>query len=131
MKLPFMPAPFAIKPINIPAVAPEVKKPVQAVVPPVVKKPPVARVKKVAAAPVKEAIADKPATSGLDIESPLTIDDAISYIYAKSIEQLAKETGQSKKIVKKRIDALWNRDSLEERNGYYRYQNTASWKTSK
>ena len=131
MKLPFMPSPFAIKPINIPAAAaPVVQPPAQTVVPPVARKPPVARVKKAAATPVKEVIAE-PTVKILDVESPLTIDDAISYIYAKSVEQLAKETGQPKKIVKKRIDALWNKDYLEERNGYYRYQNTASWKTSK
>ena len=130
MKLPFMPSPFAIKPINIPAVAPVVQPPAQTVVPPVTRKPPVARVKKAAATPVKEVIAE-PTVKSLDVESPITVDDAISYIYAKSVEQLAKETGQPKKVVKKRIDVLWNKDYLEERNGYYRYQNTASWKTSK
>jgi hypothetical protein len=130
MKLPFMPSPFAIKPINIPAVAPVVQPPAQIVVPPVARKPAVARVKKAAATPVKEAIAE-PTVKSLDVESPLTIDEAISYVYAKSVEQLAKETGQPKRVVKKRLDALWNKDYLEERNGYYRYQNTASWKTSK
>lgn len=108
MKLPAMPAPFgALKPINQPSIK-EVFK--------------TAKASEVEAPKVE---APKPVA-----EAPLTIQDAISYVYAKTIEQLAAETKQPKRLVKKEIDRLWDADYLEERNGYYRYQNAAAWKVS-
>jgi hypothetical protein len=110
MKLPAMPAPFgALKPINQPSIA-EVFKAAKAV----------------EEAPKPEA--PKPVVEAP--EAPPSVQDAISYIYAKTIEQLAAETKQPKRLVKKEIDRLWNSDYLEERNGHYRYQNTAAWKVS-
>lgn len=110
MKLPAMPAPFgALKPINqMPAT--EVFKAPKVVEAPRLPKPETPK-------PVVQ-------------EAPPSVQDAISYIHAKTVEQLAAETGQPKRLVKKEIDRLWDSDYLEERNGYYRYQNAAAWKVS-
>ena len=72
----------------------------------------------------------EPEKSEPTTERPPTLQEAISYIYAKSVQQLSKETGLPKGKVKKELDRLWNSDYLEERNGHYRYQNTAAWKVS-
>jgi hypothetical protein len=104
MKLPAMPSPFgALKPVNRPLER-------------IIEEPKPAE--------------PKPAEPKPEADGPPTVQDAISYIYAKSIQQLSKETGLPKGKVKKEIDRLWNSDYLEERNGHYRYQNTAAWKVS-
>jgi hypothetical protein len=118
MKLPAgMPAPFgALKPINR---APEevVKE---------AKRFPKEEVVKAARQPV--TLTAEPSEPHV-VDVP-TVTDALSYIYAKTIQQLSKETGLPKAKLKKEINRLWAGDYLEERNGYYRYQNAGPWKTS-
>lgn len=118
MKLPAgMPAPFgALKPIN--RVPEEVVKEA--------KRFPKEEVVKAARQPVTPTVEP----SEPHVVVAITVPDALSYIYAKTIQQLSKETGLSKAKVKKEINRLWAGDYLEERKGYYRYQNTGAWKVS-
>jgi hypothetical protein len=57
-----------------------------------------------------------------------TIGAALSYMEAKSIKQLVKETGLPTPKVRKEIERLLDHDSLDERDGYYRIQNAIPWK---
>lgn len=56
------------------------------------------------------------------------IRDAISYIYAKDVKTIAKEVGVPPAVVKKEVQKLWDGNYLDEKNGFYRYQNTAEWR---
>lgn len=62
------------------------------------------------------------------VEAPPSLGDALSYLYAKSVDQLAKETKLPKAKIKKQIAVLMDRDYLDEHKGFYRYQNTSPWK---
>lgn len=57
-----------------------------------------------------------------------TVGSALSYMEAKSIKQLVKETGLPTPKVRKEVERLFDNDSLDERDGYYRIQNTIPWK---
>lgn len=122
MKLPTMPAPFsAQKSQPAPALKPVLADPPKRVV----KTMPL-DVKSTST--VAPRVPEPEAKPRQDSEGLVT--DALSYLYAKSIAQVSKETGLPKAKVKKEIDSLYDRDYLDEKNGFYRYQNTAPWKVS-
>ena len=60
-----------------------------------------------------------------------TLIDALSYIYAKSPKQLSVETGLSMSRIKRGLADLMDRDCLDEKNGFYRYQNSSEWKIAR
>lgn len=119
MKLPSMPSPFSAQKVATSAPL----KPVQAE-----PQKPVVKTKTIVK-PAPAPTAEPPAPE-IKLDSERLVTEALSYVYAKSLVQVAKETGLPKAKVKKEIDRLYELDYLDEKNGFYRYQNTAPWKVS-
>lgn len=87
--------------------------------------------------PVEPPALATPLAAPVEVETPQlpepfvpNLVDALSYLYAKNVDQLARETKQPKSKVKRQLAQFFEADYLDEKNGYYRYQNTAPWKIS-
>ncbi len=56
------------------------------------------------------------------------VQDALSFLYAKSVAAIAEEANEPPGLVKKIVDDLTDAGSVERRGNKYRIDNAAPWK---
>lgn len=79
-----------------------------------------------------EPARQEPATAeAASADYKVRVQDALCFLVAKSIPQLADECDLPRTRVKKIIEEFVERDDVESRDGYYRYCNAAEWVVAK